>query len=293
MTDQNFIGESLIEQAAKRAKIIKDVRGFFPKINFPSPVLEPMYFGRLEKKPVTKRKLVVDRGTGYQFDIVSDDYVLMHHEEVVQSVLEACPKDFGTPEFKVQMLLNGAKSIVEAAFPKMGSYAVNNSPITPMIRMINSINRSTHLHFEYGAIEQICTNGLVAYRPKGQDKYKHMVGSLNRFEVESQIKDAMIDFEEQHGIWNNWEKVQLEGVEILTAVGDGIFSEPEQARILEIPLLNHNGDQLNKFIREGKATIWTLNSALTQFARHEVSSEKRAHELESQISERLHQRFTL
>ena len=66
-------GKEKIEKEAARADIVAEIRELFPDKKFPSPVLEPMYYGRLEKKAVNKRFLVLDKGTGNQFDIVSDE----------------------------------------------------------------------------------------------------------------------------------------------------------------------------------------------------------------------------
>lgn len=287
MTD-NF-GETIMEREAKRAEAIARVREMFPKTTFPTPVLEPIYFGRFEKNEVTNRKLVLDRETKFQYDIVSDDYSLVHHEEVVNMVLDACPPEFGQPDIQIRMLLNGARSLVQAKFPEMGDFKVNGSPIMPIIRMMNSINRTTHLLYSYGAEELVCTNGLIRYVEKDKSKFRHMTGSLDKLELEGQIKKDLSAFSIQHDVWKKWAEIELAKEEVLELLGKMPFSEAEQEKVLQLPLVNHNNDSLQDYVKAGKSTLWTVNSAATQFART-VKAEHRGLDLEEAIGTILHRR---
>lgn len=291
--DQEFNwGETIMEREAKRAETIAEIREQFPDVKFPSPVLEPMFYGRFDKKEVENRKLMVDKPTGYQFDIVSDDYKLVHHEEVVKMVLDACPPEFGTPEFNIRMLLNGARGLVEAKFPELGKFEINGSPLHPMIRMMNSINRSCHLEYSYGAMELVCTNGLVAFREKDKSKFRHITGSLDKMALEQQIQTDLIGFSEQHKIWQAWAQVQLEKIEIVEVASKLPFSEPEQEKLMTLPLMNHNNDTLETLAKKGKATVWSLNSAATQYARHAVKAEHRGVDMEQEIGRVLNKMYS-
>jgi len=275
-------GETVMEKEAKRAETIAMVREMFPDVDFPTPVMEPIYFGRFEKKSVDNRKLMLDRNTGTQYDIVSDDYQLIHHEEVVDMVLKACPVEFGKPEFKIKMLLNGARSVVQAQFPDMGDFKVEGSPINPIIRMMNSVNRSTHLVYSYGAEELVCTNGLIRYVEKDKSKFRHITGSLNALDLQEQITSDLTGFSTQYLVWQHWAQRQLDKLQVDEIIEKLPFSEAEQAKLLELPLVNHRGETLAAYVKAEKATLWTVNSAATQFTRT-IKSEHRAFDIESAI----------
>jgi len=276
--------EEIMAEESRRSDTIKEIRERFPEVNFPAPVLEPMFYGRLgEKRPVLERKLVVDKPSGFQYDIVSDQYKLVHHEEVVKMVLESCPPEFGTPEFKIKMLLNGARAMVQATFSEMGKFKVNGSVINPMIRMINSINRSTNLMYVYGAEELVCTNGLVMFREQEKSKQRHMIHSLNTSELQAQIRGNLEEFSETNQIWNKWAETQLSEIEVLKVIEDLPFTEREKEGLVHVRMLNHGHSTLADLNKENKATLWAVNSAATQFASHEIKSEHRALNLETEI----------
>jgi len=281
-------GKDQIEKEAKRADIVAEVRELFPEKKFPTPVLEPMYYGRLQKKNVERRFLVLDKDTGTQFDIVSDEYHLIWHEEMVKSILDSCPEEYGRPKISVSILNKGATCAVGAFFPETGDYKVNGSKIEPGVKMFNSINRTRQLEFMFGAMELVCTNGLMRFKNKVQQRFKHMNGSLEKFVVESEIKNAMVDFSEQNEIWNKWVNIQIGTPEVEHIMEALPFSEKEVGNMMELRLLNHDNISLTEMLAKRKTTtLWAVNSAATQYARHNVKSELRAEYLESDIGNKM------
>ena len=131
----------------------------------------------------------------------------------------------------------------------------------------------------------VCTNGLVVYKEETKSKFRHLNGSLDKLSLEGQIKKDMIGFSEQNNIWNKWAETQLESIEVMEVIDMFPFSDKEKEKLVEIPLLNHDGASLGHIMKSGKASLWAINSAATQFAKHAVKSEHRALNLETEISE--------
>lgn len=279
------MSEVELKRAEEVEAIRKDIHKQFPEFTFPEPILEPIYFGRLNKTIVQDRKLVLDANTGVQYDVVSDRYNLIPHELIVDSLLKACPKEFGKPEVKLKGWSLGAGFRAEATFPeaKMDKEITVGDMVTPRAVSYSSYNRSTHYGVEVGGEQLICSNGLVIFKKDSVSKRRHIITAQKPELLESVITEFLEGWSERTGLWREWASKQLSLAEMEEITVALPFSEKEREKMMELPLLSHDG----KFLKElGKtATLWDLNSAATQMAAHEIKSEKRSLELESQIAQ--------
>jgi len=276
-------GKTIMEREEAREETIKSVRKQFSKVEFPTPVLEPIFFGRFDKTQVIGKRLILDKETGQQWDVVSEKYTVFHHEEVVNDMVNNCPEEYGKPNFKINFCLNKARMDAEIHFPDLQE-TVNGSKINPMVRIKNSYNRTKRLSFEFGAYELVCTNGLVAFKQQSEATAKHIYGSLHRFQLDKMIHGALSQFSEQKKIWEQWSKQnvsQIETVQILEALP---ISKKEVNSLSEIKLLNHEKNPtLASLLEKKKATLWSINSAATQYATS-VKSDKRKIDLQAEIA---------
>ena len=274
-------GEDVLAEEEAMDEMRANIHGKFPHVDFPDPILEPLYFGRLNKRPVNNRKLVLDSRTGTQFDIVSDLYKIVYHEEIVSKLLEALPEEYGKAEITINMYRGGARTGIQALFPNMGDFKVNGSVINPKILLRNSYDRSTNVVFDWGAMETICTNGLIAFVSKEQTRAKHIDGSITKMQLRNSIKRSLEDFSKQHDLWISWAERELSEIQVKTVLEDLPFTDKEQENLMDLPLLNHNGMSLSKM---KKNTLWSVNSAATQYAQHEVKGELRREKLDEKIA---------
>ena len=286
MTDQNETkiteGERLIQLETRRQETVLKIRDQFAKTEFPDPVMENIFYGKFDKNLIKGKKLIRDKNSTVEYDIVSDKYQLIQHEEVVQTLLDACPAEFGKPELTIELFKAGAISNIKALFPEMGDFKVNGSNIQPRVNLRNSYDRSTHLMYSWGAEELVCTNGLTAFVEKERGKFKHLTGSISKMELEGNIKTSLTQFSEQLGVWDQWAEKVL-GIDTIKEVIASLpFSENEQESLLTLPLMNHGGKTIVELGKE--ATLWSVNSAATQYAKHEVKSETRSADLEIGIA---------
>ena len=275
-----------------RAKQIEEIRnrihGQFPKFKFPTPVLEPIFFGRFDKIVVEDRKLIMDANTGVQWDVVSDRYDCIPHEVVVDNMLKAIPQEFGSPEVKLRSWSKGACFRVELLFPDIDeshTEIVKGDVVRPRVIGYSSYNRSTHYGIEKGAEQVVCANGLVAFVAEEVQKRRHILsvhGEEEKLLMGESIGTFLEDFSRQTDLWRKWAETKL-SLDDLEEVCIALpFSEKEREAMMDLPLLSHD----KKFLRQlGKeATLWDVNSAATQMARHEIKSEKRSIELETSIA---------
>lgn len=271
-----------VDEVKKRESVIDSVREMFPEVEFPSPVIEPLFFGRLKPKKVINRNLILDRDTGNQWDVVSDSYHLVHHEEIIDMVIKSCPAEFGKPEFKARFINDKARSQFVVTFPEIGDFKVDGSKIEAKVVVGNSYDRSARVIYSWGANELVCSNGLRAFVEKGSKKVKHLTGSFDKIDFEEIMAGTLSQFSEQVGIWDMWSKKKLTEIQRDFMVDELPFTDNEKEKLMVLPLLNKGGQTLSSLGKS--ATVWNINSAATQYTAHEVNSEVRKIGLEESIA---------
>jgi hypothetical protein len=255
----------------KKREIIAKIREQFSDVTFPEPVLEPIYYGRLSKNVIENRKAVVDRNTGSAFDIVSDAYELVHHELVLDKLMSSIPEHFGQPKYNVSLFGDGASAFFTFTFPEI-KYEVNGSTGEVRFQMRNSYDRSSFLSLSYGLLELVCTNGLVAFRERERSRAKHLDKSISEFDLKEKIESGIGAIEDSMIAWGKWAKIQIPEAHIQEAIAELPFSETEQEKLFRLPLLNHKEETIESLGK--KASLWSLNSAATQYA-NVVAPERR------------------
>lgn len=274
-------GADVIENIEKVEAIRTEIQEQFTEIKFPEPVLEPLYFGRLNKTDVVGKKLILDKNEGTQYDVVSDKYHVVYHEEVVRKLLDSIPEEYGKADTKIKLYKSGARMKIDTLFPEMGEFKVNGSKLDPKIILKNSYDRSLNLAFDFGAEELICTNGLTAFVSKEKGRAKHISGSILNMNLSNTIKTSLDTFSDQHKLWISWAEKELSEIEVKTVIESLPFSEKEKENLMELPLINHSNTSL---VGMKKPTLWAINSSATQYAKHEVKGELRKMELDRNIT---------
>jgi hypothetical protein len=273
-------GKDLIEKQHAREDIVAEIHEKFSDVTWPAPILEPIFFGRLDKRPVLGRKLMLDKNTGNQFDIVSDQYELVYHEEVLHNLLNAIPPEFGTPNIHAKMFKDGARASFSAKFPELKEYEIKGSETEVEYRLKNSYDRSTYLNYSSGLNELVCTNGLRSFVVKDKGRAKHIGQTISSFQLEDRLKASLEDISNSHKIWLQWAETKISQINAISIVEELPYSEKETETLLALPLLNHGGESITSL--KEKATLWTIMSAGTQMV-HEIKSEERKMDLEEKI----------
>lgn len=273
-------GKEYMESEAEKKKKREEIRERFSEVVFPDPIMEPIYFGRTHKTAVQGKRLMRDAKSGAQYAIVSKKYHTVFHEDVVRNLVEAVPEEFGNPIFDVKMINNGARMRAEVTFPDIDK-EINGSELDLMGRVGNSYDTSLQLGWEWGAKELVCENGLIAFVAKEQSRARHIYGAISRMQITDNLNAALEDFSEQHNIWLKWNETKLSELQIEEALSELPFSDPEKEKLKELPLMNHNNIAISAM---KEPTLWALNSAATQYAKHEVTSLKRSYDLENKIA---------
>jgi len=288
-------GQDLMDYESKMDEIKQEIREKFPETIWPEPVQESVYFGKLSKVMIPKRKAILDANTGKVWDIVSDDYSMIPHEKVLYDVLSGLPIEMGKPDVKISLWADGARFRASVLFPEieMDKEIKKGDLVRPRISVSSSYDRALLQEIQMGAEQLVCSNGLVIFKVSDKSKRKHINGAKITPEMlASMAEDFIEDYSVSVGQWQKWANTRISKMEIDEVLSELPFSEPELERIRHLPLMNND----NKFIAglADNTTLWDINSAATQFAKHEVRGTQRAIELETVISitmSRISERF--
>jgi len=251
------------------------IQQMFPDTYFPEPKFEPLSFGRRTVFPYSGKKALVDikSETPTPFAIVSDEYKLTKHEEVLDEVLTALKElpEYGEPDIKPKMINGGAKMIVEITFPEVDFEIRPGDKINPKAIIRNSYDLQWKLSMEYGARQLVCSNGLIAYRKKGGSSMLHRQ-NLSLLEITKALSEGMAEYSEQVGIWKEWAQKQLDSAETEKILEALPFGEKYNEKILSLPQTS-TGLTIQEMLEKDELTKWDMYSVVTQFLTHEVESE--------------------
>jgi len=286
-------GQEMMDIENRVEEIREEMHTRFPDVKWPEPALEPIYHGRLKKVEVKERKAIMNILDGTVWDIVSNDYALIPHEKALYDVLNGLPEEMGTPEVDIQLWKDSARFKANIMFPevndKFGMDIKKGDRVRPRLSVVSSYDRGLLHSIEMGAEQVVCTNGLVMFKATGKAKRKHIIGSAMTVErmavlAENFITEYSISTEQ----WRKWAEKQISKIEVNELLETLPFSEPERDRILHLPLMSAENKSL---LEMSNPTFWDLNSAATQFAKHEVRGMQRSMDLETDIARVMENNF--
>lgn len=272
----------------------KEVRDKYPKVYFPDPVLEPVWFGRRDHQRIPGKRAIVDQtgvntmtGLGEQpsvFNICSDQYKVVHYEDIVHMVEQTVGqlKEYGTVQVCPHTYLDGARMRIGVKFPDMKSEIKVVDSIIPKVDIFTSYDLSTKLKGQFGAWQLKCTNGMGVWKTFKKFAKKHLQ-NLFLNQLGTNIGEGLAIFGDQVNTWKSWAALKIEK-EVYDTIWEELpFSAAERTKIEALPEIG-TGLLLSHAVKSNDLNLWSLNSVLTQFATHEVKSELRRIDLEPSIA---------
>jgi hypothetical protein len=262
----------------------EEVQARYPKINFPDPVMEPLWFGRRPTERLDGKFAIIDQNNGTFFNYCTEHYKIVHHEQVlklVEDVVRSLP-EFGNAEIEPTILANGGKLKIKATFKDILYDIKDGDPINPKIEVFSSYDLGWQYRGQFGAYRLVCSNGMTVGKLFSGFKKRHLV-SLEPQKLAESITAGMSLFSEQVGLWKQWAE-QLITPEYYDATWNNLpFSTAEKEKIENL----HEEKTrllLPDALKKEELTRWDFYNVLTQFVTHEVKSEIRKVELEPIIT---------
>lgn len=219
-----------------------------------------------------------------QLGIVGSEYTIAQNEHLraqLQAAFEHC-LDYGVinnrnflkgATLKETTSRNGAFSKMTFSFPQAAARIrqvrqafsqtmPNDTELNFQVSIVNTFDGSKPVMAYTGAIDLICTNGMMGLSIDQFSKRKHTAG-LDLGYLVPMLEQGIRDYQERVGIWQLWAERKL---------------TPEQAE----STLKANGvaarltknlmEQYEQEARDRGQTVWAFYSALTYYASHNKDS---------------------
>ena len=266
--------KEILKKAADVREIKADIQERYD-IEFPNVWTEPIWAGRSmeEIQLIDKRKAVIGEFAEQRecYSVVSDQYKVASHEEGIHFLEQALEKvqEYGEPVIRPTMWKNGGAMKVEVTFPEVLYEVRKGDALNPKVILKNSYDTTQAFSVVFGALQQVCTNGLHAFKVQAALKGKH-TQSLDVSSIVKNISTGMEKFSEQVGLWKTWAEKQLKKEEWETLFEALPFSDKQKEKIVELPITGRD-TTINAMTLKGTVNKWDAHSAVTQFLTHEVN----------------------
>ena len=256
-------------------EIRQDVQSRYADVVFPDVVLEPLWWGRRPENRAHGRFAIVDQNTDSVFNVCTDAYKPIYHEEVIKLAEDAAHAlpEFGSPQISFKILAGGGKLKVNVRFPEVDYEIKPGDVVNPQMDIMSSYDLGWKYGGMFGAYRLVCSNGLTVGKTFDRFKKRHLV-SLDPQELADTMLNGMNQFSEQMNLWSSWAEQK-----ILPEMYEGLweelpFSQPEREKIENLP---EAGTQLLLLpaLKSQELTRWGFYNVVTQYATHGIASELR------------------
>jgi len=262
----------------------QEIRDRYPQVSFPDPVIEPIWWGRRHQNLVSGMKAIVDQKTGRVFNVCSEQYKIVHYEDVIYMAEEvvATLHGYGQIVLHPYLYADGGKMKLTLKFPE-AQHLINRDAIVPKMDIFTSLDLSYKLLGKFGAFVLRCTNGMGVWKHFRQFARKHLL-NLNLSDLKQTITEGLSIFGFQVDVWKKWTEQVIDLKEYNEIWQFLPFSGSEKERIEFLPEIS-TGRTISESLKGKDLTLWSLNSILTQFVTHEVKSELRRNAIEPEIAQ--------
>lgn len=268
-----------------------EVREMFPEVYFPTPVLEPLWYGRRPTHRVEATKALVDQNTGRVFSMVSDQYKIVRYEDVFVMVndIVGALDGYGKIQVVPRSLSEGGKFQIQLKFPEMQKSVKKLDNIVPKLDVFTSLDLSSRLTGKFGAFRLLCTNGMGVWELFKRFARKHLV-SLVLDDLQNTISEGLEGFQRQVIEWQRWSETVIP-MEMYEGIWQTLpFSAHEKEKIEVLPEVSSKLTIREALTRKA-LTVWDLSNVLTQFVSHEIRSDIRRIDSEPIIAQAMEATF--
>jgi hypothetical protein len=261
-----------------------EIRDRYPKVAFPDPVLEPIWYGRRPDTLVDGKKAIVNQATKGVFAVCSDQYKVLHYEDVI-GMVEGVVKEikgYGKIDICPTMLADGGRMKLGLKFPECQHLVRKKDAVIPKIEVFTSYDLRYKLMGRFGAFQLRCTNGCGVWKQFKQFARKHLL-NLQIEDLKDTITEGLEVFGFQIESWRKWAEAKINQITYDAIWEELPFSAKEREKIEALPQIGENM-LIPDALKQKTLTVWDFSSILTQYTTHELKSELRRIDLEPEIA---------
>ena len=212
---------------------------------------------------VPSSRAVVRTDTGEPLAVVSDQYTLVKHNDVlrvVDDVVEKVSGGAGKVPRGIYFEKGGAKLRALYKFPHLARTLEGTDTLCPLISVANSYDGTTRVAVGIGAFRFVCTNlaigGGGAFASGFRSLHK---GEISFERVKEDLEQYLNQFENVIALYKRFRALP--------------WNEPRYEQVVE-PLRKELGERHTKHVlrADGSATVFDAYNRLTAYATHDTRS---------------------
>ncbi len=192
------------------------------------------------------------------------------------ATLNSVDESFGKPKIKPEIFGPlGGKFALTITWPN--KRAVGHRDISIQAKVLSSLDRSTKFNIQFGGLELVCTNGLIAYRVVSNVSKRHIINSLNLEKEMEGLQEGLKKYDLQFETWEDMVHSNLR-VKAKKSEEESPFyklynplplGNKQREELLVLPQIGTN-NTLQDWLNGGSVNMWDLHSVVTQYVSHEL-----------------------
>lgn len=207
-------------------------------------------------KEIHNQKALVREDTQQVLSIVSNNYKVVTHAEVIDKAKEVF-YSLGKPNIKYNLSKNGANLVAMAEYKDVSSSLVGDT-VGMRVFMENSYNKKKGISFFIGGIVLSCSNGMVSSHTLDTFSFRHTKNQTIELPT---IDDLQSAWHKQVDVWRSYQRMPVPKKDmrrILTRKFIGIMPAKDVNHII----------QILKIHEEGEVNTWDVHQAITENITH-------------------------
>jgi len=241
---------------------------------------------------VEGRKAIKGLEDGHIYEIVSDRYSIVNHQETISWVEELLASDPALQNYNKMIHTedHGARMKLTYTFPELLYEVAEGDVINPQINVMNSLDRKWGYAVLVGAYRLVCSNGMVVGQKTGEYKNKH-VTTLDKSEALEIVHSGLEGLKETCTTWASWREsvlpmkqaeTTLKTLDLKPKEAEGLYTEAEVSTGLTLATwLEAMKNYKTQVVQQ--MTWWVFFNIITQYITHRVASVSRQMTLNNKL----------
>lgn len=219
-------------------------------------------------------KAITNEEGSYLYTIVSNQYKLIQHEDILTMVGECINENIEYGKYTEEQSFThfGGRMRAQFKFPEAEVEITHNGKpdtVNPQIEVFNSYDTSWKFQLLFGAFRLICSNGLVIGEKVLHLQKRHIESlSLDREVIKAVLIQYMRTFSEQKEIWKNWVDRTISQAEAKEIVEKRLNFGKTGIEEISSEIELSSGQSIESKV----ISYWIFYNILCQYITHKVNS---------------------
>jgi len=230
-------------------------------------------------KAIPHRLAVVRQDTGQPIAVVSDRYVLLRHQQILDAVDAALkPLDVGPVPRGIYVDRDGARMRAVYKFPALAQALAGNDEICPCLQIRNTYDGTTRITISVGAFRFVCTNLAVGGGGVFAGGFMAVhAGEIPIEDATKQLATYLRDFDRVLGFYRAWIGYPLKTEVLRQLFDEELDSRPERL--------------WQSWQRVSTPTVYAAYNVATSYATHGMRTATAAFDLLGRVNRAFQNRF--